>query len=153
MLECLKGRAQTSAGCEWHYENKGEKGIHGTIQNRSVAKLDVTGKELKIYPSIQLAAKNIGISPSGICLCLQGKRKTAGGFAWKYSDVDCSEYLDSIVNRQKIAVLQFDTVGTFLQRFDSVADAAKTVGKSTGEICRCLKGRRKTCGGYQWKYA
>lgn len=153
IVECLKGRAQTSAGYEWCYENNGEKWIHGTIKNRPVTKLDEAGRTMKIYPSIQSAAKDIGISPSGIWLCLQGKRKTAGGYAWQYSDIDCSEYLDSIANKKKIAVLQFDTAGNFLRRFDSVADAARTVGKSTGGICRCLKGRRKTCGGYQWKYA
>ena len=36
--------------------------------------------------------------------------------------------------------------------FDSISDASRQLGLSTGNICNCLKGRYKTTGGYHWKY-
>ena len=42
------------------------------------------GKFIKQYPYIGLAAKETGISPSSISVCLSGRTKTAGGYVWKY---------------------------------------------------------------------
>ena len=39
-----------------------------------------------IYCSQAEAGKTIGINPSHISACCKGKRKTAGGFHWKYID-------------------------------------------------------------------
>ncbi len=50
-------------------------------------------------------------------------------------------------------VLQFDKCGNFIARHEGVASAARNVGISASHLCCCLKGRRKTSGGYQWKYA
>lgn len=40
------------------------------------------------YPSIAAAAKATGINRGSIHACLSGKRKTAGGFTWKYCEAD-----------------------------------------------------------------
>lgn len=37
-------------------------------------------------------------------------------------------------------------------KFRSQTEAAKSLGLNKGNLCQCLKGRRKTCGGYVWKY-
>lgn len=50
-------------------------------------------------------------------------------------------------------VLQFDENGTFVARFAGLTQAARAIGRSAGSLRRCLKGERRTCGGYQWKYA
>lgn len=36
--------------------------------------------------------------------------------------------------------------------FDSLAEAARAVGRDRTNICSCLKGRQKTCGGFHWEY-
>lgn len=36
--------------------------------------------------------------------------------------------------------------------FKSVSDAVKKTGIMQGNISSCLTGKRKTCGGYNWKY-
>ena len=43
-----------------------------------------TGKLLATFPSIQEAERQTGISDSRICECCKGKRKSAGGYVWKY---------------------------------------------------------------------
>lgn len=39
-----------------------------------------------------------------------------------------------------------------IETFDSIIDAERKTGISTGNIVDCLHGRRKTAGGYIWKY-
>lgn len=37
--------------------------------------------------------------------------------------------------------------------FPSSKDAAQELGLNAGNLCSCLKGRYKTCGGYHWLYS
>ena len=58
------------------------------------------------------------------------------------------------INRKQMKpILQFDKDGIFIARHGGVAEAARNAGVLASHICCCLKGRRKSCGGYQWKYA
>lgn len=42
--------------------------------------------------------------------------------------------------------------GEFLQTFDSMKEAAESIGRCASGINNCIKGRSKTCGGFLWKY-
>ena len=37
-------------------------------------------------------------------------------------------------------------------RFDTIADAAKSVGRAPSSISQCLSGKTVTCAGYGWRY-
>lgn len=53
----------------------------------------------------------------------------------------------------KISILQFDLTGNFLREFESIKEAANTIGiKDGSHISAVAKGKRKKCGGYIWKY-
>lgn len=54
--------------------------------------------------------------------------------------------------KQMKPVLQFDKHGNFIARHGGINEAATKLGISAGHLCSCLKGRRHTCGGFQWKY-
>lgn len=43
------------------------------------------------YPSVTAAAKATGINRGSIHACLTGKRKSAGGYTWKYCETDDAE--------------------------------------------------------------
>jgi hypothetical protein len=45
----------------------------------------------KVYTTIMDAAKDKNTDVSSICKCANGKRKTAGGFHWKYVEKECSQ--------------------------------------------------------------
>lgn len=49
-----------------------------------IVQLDKNGKTLKVWESIVIAARNLKIDKGNICACCKGKRKTAGGYIWKY---------------------------------------------------------------------
>lgn len=56
-------------------------------------------------------------------------------------------------NPQSKAVLQFGKNGIFIKRWESRYDAARHYGCHIDSIRKCIRGKRKTCMGYIWKYA
>jgi len=58
----------------------------GNNYTRSISQYTLDNIHIKNYPSIVSAAKDINISKSNISGVLKEKRKTAGGFIWKYLD-------------------------------------------------------------------
>ena len=62
---------------------------YGTIilrASKPVLQFSLFGVFIKDYPSMDDAEKQTGVLGCSICMCCQGKRKTAGGFIWKYKD-------------------------------------------------------------------
>lgn len=57
----------------------------GKYTNVPVIKCDLRGNHLKTYKSAARAAEILGKSPSAIYECLNGNRKSAYGFTWKYA--------------------------------------------------------------------
>lgn len=71
-----------------YFTYKGEEGTTQIQSNsRKVAKINIETKEIiEIYPTIALAARENHCNPSGISQVCREKRKTCGGFSWKYID-------------------------------------------------------------------
>lgn len=148
ILNALKDRQKTACGFSWKYVDENQKQKAGRQPPTPVVQMTPEGVIVAEYRSISAAAKALQISPSGIWQCIYGNRKTNKGFIWKESERSITEY-----QPKTIPVQQFDACGNFLFEFKSVSDAARSAGVSTGMLCKCLKGRRKSCGGYRWKYA
>ena len=49
-------------------------------------------------------------------------------------------------------ILQFSKNGEFIAEYPSTKEAERHTGCNQGNICKCCKGRLKTCGGYIWRY-
>lgn len=49
-------------------------------------------------------------------------------------------------------ILQYSIDGTFIKEWDCAVDAAKKLNLSQSGISEVLKGKRKTSGGFIWKY-
>ena len=49
-------------------------------------------------------------------------------------------------------ILQFSKNGEFIAEYPSTKEASRQTGCYHGNICKCCRGRLKTCGGYIWKY-
>lgn len=63
-----------------------EKQINNGKNSKKVAKYDKENKILCIYPSIMEAYRKTGILSPLIVQCCKRKRKTAGGYIWRYAD-------------------------------------------------------------------
>lgn len=71
--------------------NKGEKcywfNKHGKDHGSSkkIIQFDKNGKLIKKWDSLTDVTRELRIWKSNICKCCEGKRKTAGGYVWKYN--------------------------------------------------------------------
>lgn len=50
-------------------------------------------------------------------------------------------------------VNQYTLDGRYLKTFDSIMDVAKEINITVNHIGSVCQGKRKSCGGYTWKYA
>lgn len=51
---------------------------------KSVLQIDPDGNVIASYESVTKASNSTGTPATTICMCCKGKRKTSGGFRWKY---------------------------------------------------------------------
>jgi len=68
-----------------HLSDSG-RGKHTNLNGKWIIKLSKNNEILHFYPSLMEAERSTGTHHQHIYLCCTGKRKTAGGFIWKYSD-------------------------------------------------------------------
>ena len=50
------------------------------------------------------------------------------------------------------SVIQYSKDGEFIAEYSSIMEAEKYTGCNNSIICKCCKGKRKSAGGYIWKY-
>lgn len=50
------------------------------------------------------------------------------------------------------AVLQCDLNGNVIKRWDCIREASRKLKICNGDICKCCKKKKNTCGGFLWKY-
>jgi hypothetical protein len=54
-------------------------------QAKAVNQCTLDGELIKTWPYARLAAKELDIKPSGICVCCKGKKDQYGGYKWYYA--------------------------------------------------------------------
>lgn len=69
-----------------------------------------------------------------------------------YRKMPIKEAFEKNTNRCK-KVKQYDLQGNHIRTWKSMNEAAETIGINSNSICTCCKGKRKTAGGYIWRYA
>lgn len=88
--QCCLGKLKTSGNYLWMYETdylNGEKYDENNLINRClkpVLQFTKNNEFVKRYNSITEASRETEIACSNISQCCSGKRKSAGGFIWKY---------------------------------------------------------------------
>lgn len=138
----------------------------GHPHKRKIKQIDSqTGDLIKIWPSIYSAADALklkGEHISAVCnktpqISKTGGvsyRRTVGGYHWCFYGVDITESFP-IIKRDapSKAVVQIDMPsGTIINVFPGVNEAAKHTTALNSKICSVCKGKRKSAGGYHWKY-
>lgn len=69
------------------YYNDAMNGIN-TKQCIEVVQCDLQGNIIKIHYSMNSASRLTGIIQQNICKCCKNERKQAGGFIWKYHNIE-----------------------------------------------------------------
>lgn len=82
------------------------------------------------------------------------ERKEKMRYIWDNMKINQNS-LDALTKNQeqhKRSVNKYTLDNIFIETFDSIKDAAKSVNGSSGTICSCCKGDKKYAYGYKWKY-
>lgn len=123
---------------------------------RSVCQYTLNGYYIKTWKSMSEAARAYGGQASSIVSCCKGRHKTYKGFIWKYpEDILTNEEVverNSKIFKNVKRITRYSLDGSFIQAYDNVHEASLDTGIKESYIYRCCSGKRKTSGGYIWKY-
>ncbi len=157
-------------GYYWCYEEDFNK-INHRIEYKNPIKKEVvqisiiTGNVINKYKTITDASEKTGVHHGCISQTCLGKRKSAGGYVWKYYDEYVSLKgeskktisLEQIKGKGKYnphakKVAQLNLKGDYINVFNTATEAHKETGTNLTSISSCCTGNRKTAGGYKWMY-
>lgn len=123
---------------------------------RKVKQYDLQGNFIKEWKSIQEANEFYNASRGGghISDCCNYKRDIAFGFIWRFSEDQTEVKPYSRKDSKKVAKIDIET-NKILQIYNSLAEAAKSVGGQSANITVCCSPKypnNKTYKGYKWSY-
>ena len=72
----------------------------------------------------------------------------------KHSEEHNKKVAEKLTNHPKKSkpVFSVDKVTGEIKEYPSAHEAERQTGIAQSDICRCLKGKRKSCGGFYWHY-
>lgn len=148
--------------------------------SKKIAQFTIAGEYIASYKSGASAGRSLGVcGASNILECAKGDRPYAYGYLWAYEGNDPTipdhlpdDYLfgeeksfgkpipilpmykrknGQLGNKRKsIKVTQYDLNQNKIKDWDSMADAARTIGCDEYEISKCVRGKRHTAAGFYW---
>lgn len=144
-----KGKSITAGGFHWKFVGDGHVVRKTKALEKRVVNLD-TGEE---FSSVIEAARKAGTTTGIISSVCRGESKTAKGFRWAYLEEDRNRYIKKgktkNENKHKGKLVKNSDTE---EVFDSLAEAAKSVGVAYNNISAACQGIVKTSGGYHWEY-
>lgn len=158
ILNCCNHKARSAYGFYWmfleEYKDIGfskEFTIWRNTMMKKVNQYDLEGNYMKTFESIKEAAKTVGCSDGEIVVCCQKKRKSTHGYQFRYEDDD--SFVGKVKGNTKKSVFCYSLENEFICEYESVAQASRETNIGCTDIAKCARGKRKTAGGYIWRYA
>ncbi len=159
LLDCAHKRSKTSHGFVWRFAGDAYRGEYSNHRiGKPVTQYTLEGKKLKVYATIEEAARVTGLTAANIQKNVSSSNKTAGGYIWKFSSVDEVKNLEAVPksyqDRQPLAgkeVIQYSMEGKKLHVFSTISEAAKAFGMHASNISFALNKEDRTAGNYVWR--
>jgi hypothetical protein len=80
-----KGKSRHAGGFIWRFEGESYNGEYRNIlKKRKCIQLSLSGKQIRVFESVSLAAKTTGADFSGIKKVVDGARYSCKGYKWKW---------------------------------------------------------------------
>lgn len=155
--QVCRGKQTLAGNFQWRFANENIKSCDSVVIHENTAKLigkyDFQGNLIQTYDSLMDAARNNNLNFRNISLVCNGKRKSCGGYIWKFIHENAYQKCEplSYISRGK-PVLQFTLENVFVNRYKSLDEAQEKTNISKTVICRVCNNQGKTAGGYIWKY-
>lgn len=133
---------------------------------KQVAEIDENNNIIKIWRSIVDCAEELSLNEKHIAGCCRGERKTTGGkrFFWldENNHLIIPEYNRDLYKGEKgttqvqstsrkVSKIDIKTLQV-IETYDTLALAARENNCDSSGIAKVCRGKRKTCGGFIWKY-
>lgn len=127
---------------------------------QGVKQYDLNGVFIKEYETLTSASKETGVTVTKICAVCKRRRKTSGGYIWRYSNdkhqtSSRKNYVYDPKRYEHVAkpILQYDKNGVLLNEYHSVGDAIrKNPNMLKYAIQQNLYGKSKSSYGFVWKF-
>jgi group I intron endonuclease len=135
------------------YKNVIEKTIGKNNKNsKKVDVYDMDGNFIETYTGIRDASRKYNLDFKNVSACCRGEQKSVKGYRIVYH----GEKLPPLREPSNLrAVDRYDLDGNYIDTYESISEAAKALGlgKVRSHITSCCKGKRRSCGGFIWKYS
>ena len=124
-------------------------------RKKSIFQYSPYGEFLKEYRSIKEAKEVTGINFITPC---SEKTRLSGGFIWLLERNDdrateIASVIDQVrIGHRRLPVLQYTLSGILVKKYASAGEAERENNISRSKVGECCRGKRKTAGGYVWKY-
>ena len=164
IFSCCTGLQYVANDYKWEYADKfyynkyKEKRtlLHNKMElSRRIMQFDMNGKLIKIWTSNAEASKALKISSSNIStVCNTDYRYIAGGYKWRYYDVDMAKNkkIHKKIKITKYTVNQLDLGGKIIKTWNHMSEASRELNISRRHISHVCNGERKSAGGFIWKH-
>lgn len=181
VCRCAKGRLKSAGGFIWRYDfadvpiteykrkttlgykhtneakdkmSKARLGKIGGPRAKQVLQYSLDGFFVKEFISANNADNEMKLPSGKVSSVCAGKRKSAGGFMWRFKTDNYPLQITPYKNNNEKPVIQFNADGSIIKEWNNAAEASKQLGISASGITGCCKGynKYKSAGGYHWKY-
>lgn len=161
ITSCCNQLRQQAGLFQWKWKNDKKiiSSIEGVYKNDTILQYDLEGNFIKEWNSLQEIQKSLNISKSSLCSNLKGKTHSSKNFQWKYKHSNkeikkCQKYkkTSSYLNKAHGGVYQYDKNNNLIAYYETATDAKKATGISNSDIGQVCKGKRKTAGGFIWRF-
>ena len=116
---------------------------------KDISQYDLYGNFIRTWHGIREAARELGVNRTGIQNCISGRKPSAFGYQWKYSDGG-EEPIEPFY--KILPIKQYTRAGEFVADFDSPYDAEMKIKIDAGSIKDVCDGKRVSAGDYIWRY-
>lgn len=159
LLDCAHKRTKTSHGFVWRFVGDVYKGEYSNHRiGKPVTQYTLEERKLRVYPTIEAAARATGLTAANIQKNVGGSNKTAGGYIWKFSSAEETRKLNPLPEKLTIRkplpgkeVIQYNIAGRKLATYKSISAAAKKCGIHVSNISFVLDKINLSAGGYVWR--
>lgn len=130
---------------------KGGTNDYNSSRKTKIKQYDLNGKFIKLYNSLEEAAKDNNTVYQAISAVLLKKRRQHKGFIYRYED---EETPNPVIIKQTHGrkTAQYDLNGNLIKIYDSANQAGIAVNGNGRNIRSVCAGQRTTAYGFKWKY-
>lgn len=156
IVSCIKGFSEKAYGLQWSFKLKKYLPKKPKIKLEKIHQYSMTGDYLNTYSSASEAGREIaGHSEAAntIRKCARGIYSKAYGFLWSFLLTKEIKERAKLVKECKIKTYKYTKNNVFIESFNSLGDAVKSLNKgaSISPISWCMEGKRNTAYGFVWK--